>query len=372
MGVYKRGGTWWFKFNWNGQTIRESTKQTNKRVAEQMEAARRTGLAKGEVGIKDRAAVPTLAGFKDRFMEAIEVRCATKPRTIEFYRSKLQRILEYPALASAKLDDIDEALIEGYVQERRKKVAPATVNRQLATLRRALRLAQEWKILNRVPRIRLLPGEHIRDFVMKRTQEEAYFAAAPQPLHDFAVLMIETGLRCGEATSLEWRDVRLQPAAGAKFGYLTIREGKSRYAKRNVSLTGRVRQMLEGRASSAEGPLVFATVNQGPYLGTYLNRLHQGVRNLLKLPKDFVLHSFRHTMLTRLGEAGVDAFTIMRIAGHSSIVVSQRYVHPSPEAMERAIERLEAANGVQVRGVGTDLGTQTNLAIPRSGGKSLQ
>jgi len=44
---------------------------------------------------------------------------------------------------------------------------------------------------------------------------------------------------------------------------------------------------------------------------------------------DFVLHSLRHTILNRLGESGVDAFTIMRIAGHSSIVVSQRYVHPT-------------------------------------------
>jgi hypothetical protein len=46
-------------------------------------------------------------------------------------------------------------------------------------------------------------------------------------------------------------------------------------------------------------------------------------------------------MLTRLGESGVDAFTIMRIAGHSSIVVSQRYIHPTSEAVERAFERLQ-------------------------------
>ena len=38
-------------------------------------------------------------------------------------------------------------------------------------------------------------------------------------------------------------------------------------------------------------------------------------------PAGFALHSLRHTMLTRLGESGVDAFTIMRIAGHGSIVV---------------------------------------------------
>ena len=59
-----------------------------------------------------------------------------------------------------------------------------------------------------------------------------------------------------------------------------------------------------------------------------------------------MIHSLRHTMLTRLGEAGVDASTIMKIAGHSSVTVSQRYVHPTSEAMERAFEKLEAFNSV--------------------------
>ena len=68
---------------------------------------------------------------------------------------------------------------------------------------------------------------------------------------------------------------------------------------------------------------------------------------MIGLGKDFVIHSLRHTMLSRLGESGVDAFTIMRIAGHSSITVSQRYVHPSPEAVERAFERLQLS-GVSV------------------------
>lgn len=53
-------------------------------------------------------------------------------------------------------------------------------------------------------------------------------------------------------------------------------------------------------------------------------------RKALKLPADCVIHSLRHIALTRLGESRCDAFTIMRIAGHSSITVSQHYVHPSP------------------------------------------
>jgi hypothetical protein len=62
------------------------------------------------------------------------------------------------------------------------------------------------------------------------------------------------------------------------------------------------------------------------------------------MPTAFVLHSLRHTYGTRLGEAGADVFTIMRLMGHSSVTVSQRYVHPTPEALERAVERLEGLN----------------------------
>jgi len=49
-------------------------------------------------------------------------------------------------------------------------------------------------------------------------------------------------------------------------------------------------------------------------------------------------------MLTRLGGAGAGPFTIKRIAGHSSVTVSQRYVHSLPEDSERAFERREAIN----------------------------
>jgi len=63
---------------------------------------------------------------------------------------------------------------------------------------------------------------------------------------------------------------------------------------------------------------------------------------------DFVMHTLRHTMFPRLGKSGVDAFTIMRIAGHSSIVVSQRYISPTPEAVERAFERLQKSGDFAV------------------------
>ena len=55
MSVYKQPKSkyWSYRFKWHGKEVRKSTKITNKRAAEQMEAAARTALAKGEVGIKD-------------------------------------------------------------------------------------------------------------------------------------------------------------------------------------------------------------------------------------------------------------------------------------------------------------------------------
>ena len=346
MSVYKRGDVWWYGFSFNGKRIQRSTKQGNKRVAELMEAAHKTALAKGEVGIVEPKRAPTLMEFSGRAMAAIQVHCGEKPRTVEFYGQKLGRLLEFEPLSAARLDEIDEALIESYVQSRVKLVSPATVNRELATLRRVLYLAHEWKILNRVPRFRMLPGERVREFVLSHQQEKVYLAACPQPLYDAALLLVDTGLRVGEAVKLRWTDIRLQPAHGAKFGYLRVREGKSQNAKRVVSLTSRVSAMLAARKDATESPYAFPGKRpDAPIHGTSLDHIHAKVRALLNLPKDFVLHSLRHTMLTRLGETGTDAFTIMRIAGHFSVTVSEGYVHPTPETLERAFERLEALNG---------------------------
>lgn len=344
MSIFKRGGVYWYHFWFNGEHVQKSTKQGNPNVARTIEAAYRTALAKGEAGIFDRKPAPCLKDFKERFTDAIKVRCAEKPRTVAFYAEKLSRLLEFEPLASARLDRIDEALIESYVQERRTRVAPATVNRQLATLRRLLRLAQEWKVIDRVPRIRLLSGERNREFVLSRDHEVDYLEQSPQPLRDVAFLILDTGLRIGEALALEWESVHLDPVGDAEFGYLHVRDGKSKNAQRNVPFTSRVRAMLVVRARQVHSALVFPNPDGRAYLVTSLDHQHGTVRDSLRAPKDFVIHSLRHTYGTRLGEARADAFEIMRLMGHSSVTVSQRYVHPTPRALESAVRRLEMLN----------------------------
>ena len=60
--------------------------------------------------------------------------------------------------------------------------------------------------------------------------------------------------------------------------------------------------------------------------------------------RPFVLYSLRHTFLTRLGQSGCDVWTLARIAGHSSIAISARYVHPSEDAVLEAMARLGGHN----------------------------
>src|ERR1051325_9491890 len=147
---------------------------------------------------------------------------------------------------------------------------------------------------------------------------------------------VSVNARTGDCRFCVVEDCRSEPIGTAKFGYLLVRAGKTQNARRTVPLTGRIRAMLESKLRI--GQRVF------PVAANTLQHHHQDLRVKLGFDQDFVIHSLRHTMLTRLGESGADAFTIKRIAGHSSVTVSQRYVHPTPEGLERAFERLEDLN----------------------------
>ena len=49
----------------------------------------------------------------------------------------------------------------------------------------------------------------------------------------------------------------------------------------------------------------------------------------------------------------------MKLMGHSTVTLSQRYVHPSPEAMENAVTRMEAYNKANTGEVSTKMATAT-------------
>jgi integrase len=118
-------------------------------------------------------------------------------------------------------------------------------------------------------------------------------------------------------------------------------------ARRVLPMTPRVRNILESRwvrtGKPAEGWVWFAPTRSGHLEGSSLKKQH-GKALRLSGVRPFVLYSLRHTFLTRLGESGCDAWTLARIAGHSSIAMSTRYVHPSQDAVLNAMSRLDGHN----------------------------
>lgn len=337
-GTVKEYPHYWYKFTRDGKVVRRNTKQSNRRTAEELEATHRTRLARGEADLPVGKA-PTLAAFNPVLTSR-----TGKARSSEFYASRLKALLAFPPLANARLSDIDEPLIEKYLASRREEVSPATLNRELATLSKALRLARDKKLIHGLPKIRREPGEHHREFVLKPDDQGAYLGACPDPLRDVAALVLETALRLGEALALTWADVVLEPSDGKKFGWLHVRVGKTKSAERVVSLTAKAAEVLKTRKVTSTVQWIFPNEKQtGPALVNSVGHQHKRVRDRLVLNEGFVVHSLRHTALTRLGEAGVDVFTLKRIAGHSSVTTSERYVHPSDSAMEAAFERLQVA-----------------------------
>ena len=108
MAIFKRGRVYWFHFVFNGRHVQRSTKQGNPRVARQIEAAYRTALAKGEVGIVERGPVPTITQFcRERFEPWAKASFEkTSPKSWLWYRTGMHSLFAHRALADRKLDQV--------------------------------------------------------------------------------------------------------------------------------------------------------------------------------------------------------------------------------------------------------------------------
>lgn len=345
--IYKRGKTYWYKFMWQGKIVRESTKQRNDKAARKMESAHRTKLALGEVGIREKVTAPTLAAFlKNDFLPYTDETFKSKPATARYYGSGAKSLKD-SALSGLRIDEINDQHARQYASKLSHR-SPSTVNCGLRTLRRALYLATEWGKTERRPKITLAKGERQRDRVLTDTEIDRYLKAAEQPWKDVATIMLGTGMRPGEVFALRWESVLLNEDGT---GLVQVTRGKSRAARRVLPMLPQVFRALDsrwrGQGELQEGWVFPSGSECGHFEGSTAKGFH--ARALKKanenLDKDtaelkrFEPYVLRHTALTRLGE-NCDAFTLARIAGHSSITITQRYVHPQADAIERAFSRL--------------------------------
>src|ERR1017187_3517489 len=86
MSIFKRGSVYWYHFMFNGEHVQRSTKQGNPRTARQIEAAYKTALAKGEVGITERKKAPGFKAAMKAFLDWSEGEHKAHPATHRRYR----------------------------------------------------------------------------------------------------------------------------------------------------------------------------------------------------------------------------------------------------------------------------------------------
>jgi integrase len=344
--LLKRGKVYHSRIMFDGQLHQQSLRTRQRSEAIKLEAAFRTSLVRDEFNIIDARRAPTLTEFEKRLLPHWEAN--VQPRTAGFYKQNLAALNRFPALAVSRLHKIDQSLIEKYVQFRLKDdVTPVTVNHALRTLRRVLHLARDWKLIRDIPKIKLLSGENEREAILSESELSrmtAYISKAyPTSLmHHMLPFLVDTGLRISEACGLLKEHVRFddgQPRA------IRITKGKSKYAKREIPLTPRAAAALIACLDQSRSAWVFTSKGgRRPLTRHYPSEQFRTIRDSLNLGTDVVLHSTRHTFCTLLGKAGVDAFTIQKLAGHSSITISQRYVHADVEIKDAAIKLLAALN----------------------------
>ena len=108
-------------------------------MAEQVAAAFKAALVKGEVGIIDKKTVPLFSSFWNEALVEIKSDIPRDSRSIDWYETHFEKCLNFVPLAKAKLDAIDEELLakfRQYLIEKQNLSAP-TVNGRLRVIRRA-------------------------------------------------------------------------------------------------------------------------------------------------------------------------------------------------------------------------------------------
>lgn len=210
----------------------------------------------------------------------------------------------------------------------------ATVNRKLSSLSVMLRIAEDEGWIDRVPRMpRRKESDHRVRFL--DAEEEIKVMALCEhlglaSLADFISFAIDTGFRRGEILKLKLSDCVNDMA--------TLHAGSTKSGKaRSVPLTARAKKIVAARRLKGYDRL-FQDLTEST-----LRFQWETIRTKLGLTDDeqFVVHMLRHTCASRLAMAGKNATFIMNWMGHSSIMVTQRYMHLSPNTMLEGAEALD-------------------------------
>jgi integrase len=352
MTIYKRGGVYWCTFERDGRRIRQSTRQSNPKAARDIESAIKTKLAEGDFGILKRKKVPIFAEAMTAFLAWSKNQHGEKsgtylrysyssiPLLCHFKNTQIDKIsaTDVEKYKTTRLQQYTTARVKNGRKATGKKIAPATVNRELACLRLMFNDAIKSKIQveNPVGKMgaKALRENNEQTRVLSYDEEAKYLAAATPILRDVATVMLETGMRPEEVYRIRAEHVDLNK------NNLFNPYGKTKAAKRHIHLTAKAKSVLEWRMGTRQGRYLFAHSADPNKPAPKMTSAHRRAVMVSGIAPAR-LYDCRHTWATRAVESGIDLVTLAAKLGHSKINMVMRYAHPTQEHQTQAGIRME-------------------------------
>lgn len=343
--IYKRRGSknYMMAVVVAGRQVCRSTHTSKKRLAEKMCAQWETEIFEGRFHLL-RSKAPLFEDYAKEF-EASVPHQKTRSRYETSNRSLLEK------LKGVRISEISATLIEEYIQSRLAVgIGPATVNRDLAVLRRMLKLAQRKRFITHNPFIEiefLEERKHRRKpYILSHKEEEALLAVASPQIRAVATVILETGARpISECFQLRWNDIDFAN------DFIQIRESKTRAGIRKVPLSARCKiELLRWREHVGPGVslYVFPNMSAPDRPVKDLRRSWAKALNDAKLAP-FWMYNLRHTFASRLSAAGVPDVFVAQLLGHSTPSILQTYAKVIDEYRRDAIRRLDEFRSTQSR-----------------------
>lgn len=319
----------------------------------------------------------TLVEFLLWWLEEVVIH-EVKPSTWHNYKQRVEIYILPNTIAEKRICELLPRDIRVWLNAMRDVYAWSSIKQARSLLERALGVAVEEHYIEENPassvRARRAPRQHVIDEKKEETtgialtpgQEGSFLLAARtkpvatvrgrvQPVSRWMeifplyLLTIRLGLRKGEALGLRWQDIdweartlRIVQQVQIIDGKITISTPKTLAARRTLPLTddmiGHLRAYML-RSGQRDG-LVFTAKNGNPINPRNLLRHFKEIAKRAGLPATFRFHDLRHTALTRMREAGIEAEVIADFAGHEGVDVTLNTYTHTEARMRAAIEKM--------------------------------
>lgn len=361
--IYKRGQVFWIKYYRNGKPYRESTKSSKEADAKRLLKKREGEISDGKSpGIYfDRVRFEELA--KD-FMADYRINQKKSLDRAERSLKHLQR-----AFGNMRVTNITTPEINAYIERRKAEgAANATINRELAALKRTLNLGarQTPPKVDRLFYIPTLQENNVRKGFFEYEDFLALREALPCYLRGVVTFAYKEGWRVSEIVNLRWSQVDLQQ------GIVRLEAGDSKNkAGRMIYLDEEEKEVFRTQWSTRikEGrltPHVFTGKDGKSKIKNFRKAWNNSCERARLGRRLF--HDFRRTAVRNIVRSGIPERVAMQISGHKTRSVFDRYNIVSDTDLKQT-----AAKGLtyQQSLTGTKTGTIHNLnekrANPNSG-----